>query len=121
MSAKAEIIGTVASAGMATMFANGHLADLFFLLGGVTLGTIVAAFGGKAIGVDFGLTMRAKIVVHACTALAFGPLALNIAIKEFPEYDSGAIASAVGGAVAIFGALALIGAAKWTKKTTHQK
>ncbi len=98
------------------MFAGGQQSQLFFLLGGVTLGTIIATYGGKAIGTDFGLSMRSKVIVHACTALAFGPLALNITIKEFPEYDPDALASAVGGAVAIFGALALIGIAKWAKR-----
>ena len=121
MSAKAEIIGTLATIGVGTMFANGHLPELFFLVGGVTLGTIVAAFGGKAIGVDFGLTMRQKVVVHACTALAFGPLGLNVATINWPQCDPCALASAVGGAVSIFGVLILAAASKWTKKNTKPK
>ena len=123
MSAKAdiavEVIGAslaLTSAAYGAMFTDGRQSLLWFMAAGAIAGAVVSAVAGKAIGIDIGLkTLTGKLAVHLCVVVFTGPIALDWAIKQFPNNEPEAIASLVGGSLALFGASMLILVAPWLK------
>lgn len=114
-----EVIGTaaaLASACIASMFSDGRQSQLAFLVAGAVAGVVIVAVAGKVLGIDIGLPMKQKIAVHTCATIIAGPLSLNIALDSFPDYEPDAIACAVGGSVAMLGALGIMALSRWTKK-----
>lgn len=81
-----------------------------FFLAGLTAGAVLGAIGGKQFGLlEMGMKhIVTKISAHLCVGVFAGPLTLEWALKQWPDWDPESIAAAAGGAVGLFGTSFLI-------------
>lgn len=117
MSMKAHAIEAVGTAlavgffGVASIIqASGAQTFLFFVAGSVA-GAVLGAIGAKKLALlDMGMeTVWTKIAAHLCVVIWLGPFVLGWALDRWKgEFEPEAIASAAGGAVALFGTSLLV-------------
>lgn len=108
-----EIFGTVfalACFAATRLYTEDSLFLYLALMAGTAAGAVIGAFGGKKLSVfDIGANnVIAKIACHFAVTVIFGPLLLQWALMRWPDMEGAAVASAVGGSLALFGTSILV-------------